>query len=358
MDLSAGRREKTRHLQSLVPLLAARPDIKLLLACRENSVLSELAEKHKLDTIICKSGSGALMTRLKLGWRLRKPSEPWLLQCFDQQALALAMRVAAKKNHLNIIYSALRPEGVNSKRVTDNLHLVGAVIADTRHIADIMVSHGFLQSTIFVIPSCIDISSYPARRPRDDGRIIFACSDPLEENRGYEQLLQGMAYLYGYENMPPWEVRIAAEGPMFEAFLEKARELHVDSRLAIFGGMNGPDILRDCEIMITPANKNDGASLSIKEGWAAGLAVICSDLSSNRELVTDGKNGLLFQNDNPADLADKMHKLAKDADRRAALAESGRASLADYNCERILQGHLILYNKILGQEANLGSLKI
>lgn len=354
MDLGAERREKTQHLQILIPRLAVRQDIKLLLFCRADSTLSGLAGEHGLEAINCKNArAGGLFARLRLGWRLRKPGEPWLMQCFDQESLGLAMRVAAKKNHLNIIYSMLRPESIIDKKITENLHLVGAVAAATEQIAESVVSQGFQRSSVFVFPGCIDASAYPARRPHGEGRVIFACSDTLEEDRGYDQLLQGMAALYRHENMPPWELRIAGGGPMFETFLEKAKELNVDSRLAIFGGFNGPDILRDCDVMIAPANRDDGSSLSIKEAWAAGLALICSDLASHREMVTDGKNGLLFQNGNPVDLAAKMYKLSTDPDLRAALEKAGRASLAGYTCENMLQKHLELYQNMLGQPAGL-----
>lgn len=359
MALGAERREKNQHLQNLVSRLATRPGITLTVACLENSFLADLAAKYNLEVISCKSGGfGWLRSRMKLNWRLRNPSSPQLIQCFDQKSLALATQVAAKKDHLNIIYSALLPEAITDKQILENIHLVGAVVADTKEISDIVASHGFLRSSIFIIPGCIDAGLYAERRPRKDGRVIFACGDPLEEGRGYDQLLQGLAYLYGYEEMPSWELRIASGGPMFDSFLAKAAELHVDSRLAIFGGFHGPDILRDCDIMVCPSGEGMGSSLSVKEGWAAGLAVVCSDVKANQELVQNGKNGLMFQNQNADDLASKMYTLAKDSALRDSMAESGKACIKEYSCDALLHKHMALYQKILGQEAKLDSLDI
>lgn len=359
MDFSAERREKDGHLRNLILRLAGRPGVKLLLVSLEGSFLERLAREVGLESIACKNTpTGRVACRIKLNWRLRKADTHWLLNCFDQKSLELATQVAAKKDHLNIIFSALQPEPVSEKKILDQIHLIGAVIADTKEIADILAPCGFLPSSIFVVPSCIDPAEYLERRERLDKRAVFACSDTLEHGRGYDQLLEGLAMLYGYEDMPAWEVRIASGGPMFEEFLQKAADLNVLSRLAVFGGFPGPEILRDCDVMIAPASRSDGSSMSIKEGWASGLAVLCSDTAAHKELVAHGENGLLFQNGNPAQLAELMHSLAKDAPRRKALAQAGMVSLKEYSCESMLHQHLAVYQKFLGQEAKLDSLDI
>lgn len=354
MDFGPRRHEKTQHFNNLVPRLAVRPGVKLLLVSGADSALAEIAGANKLDFISCNSNGkvAELVLRLKLNWRLRKAENQALLHCFDQKSLALATRIAAKKDHLNIIYSALRPEPIIDKQIIENIHLIGAVIAGTKEIASQTVTYGFLQSSVFVIPDALDSAPYMPRRQRNDGRIIFACSDPLEPGRGYTQLLQALAYLYGYQDMPQWEVRLARSGPMFEEFLEKAAEMNVVSRLGIFGGFPATEILQDCDALISPAELPEGSSISVKEGWASGLPVICSDISSHGELVRHGQNGLLYQNNNPADLADKMFTLAKNAELRASLAQNGSDSLNNYSCEILLNSHVALYRKTLGlQEA-------
>lgn len=359
MDLGTEKREKTQHLQNIVSGLAGRPGVRLIVVCQDGSMLASYAKEKGLEAIVGKPGKlGGLLFRLRLHWRLRKPDEPWLLHCHDEKSFVLAIQIANKKEHLNIIYSALLPEPVTNKRILDNIHLVSAVIAGTKEIADVMSSCGFLPSSLFVIPGCVDAAQYKTRQDRNDSRVVFACSDSLDSERGYDQLLQALAYLYGYDNMPPWELRITSGGPMFETLLERAHELHVDSRLSIFGGLNGPDILSNCDLMIAPADYGEGSSLTIKEGWASGMPVICSDIPAHRELVQNGLNGVLFQNKNPADLAEKMQQLALNPVLRTRLSEAGSASLKHYSCEAMLHKHMALYNKILGQEQRLDSLDI
>ncbi len=62
----------------------------------------------------------------------------------------------------------------------------------------------------------------------------------------------------------------------------------------------------------------------VVEAMAAGRAVIASDLGGPREVVTDGVDGLLCPPDDPAALAERLVRLARDPELRAAL---GRAAV-------------------------------
>lgn len=362
MDLGDAGREKSRHMHDLVVRLAAREGVRLVLACQSGSPLAALAREKGIELVSCSaSGAGALASRLKLNWRLRKPENPWIINAFDQKALSLAIKVAAKKDHVNIVYSALRPEAFMDKLILENIHLVSAVTAETKHIAEHMVPYGFLKSSIFIIPSGIDPDIYEQRCQRSGelaGRVLFACADPLEEGRGYEELADGLAALYAHDGLPPWELRIAASGPLFEAFLAKAQELNADSRLGIFGGVAPELILPGCDVLIDPSLESTGSSLSIKEGWAMGLAVICSDSAANRELVEHGENALIFEGGNAADLAEKMAELAQNPALREALARGGQSALIEHSSDKTAQAHLALYAKILGQDAKINALNI
>jgi glycosyltransferase involved in cell wall biosynthesis len=70
---------------------------------------------------------------------------------------------------------------------------------------------------------------------------------------------------------------------------------------------------------------NDGTSISLLEAMACGLPVIVVDAPGNREWVMPGKNGWLFEVDNPKALATAM--LAA-LDRSAAISQMREANLA------------------------------
>ena len=56
----------------------------------------------------------------------------------------------------------------------------------------------------------------------------------------------------------------------------------------------------------------DGTSLSLLEAMSCGLPIIVTDIPSNREWITNGKNGFLVQRKDPKVLSDKIIQLLKD----------------------------------------------
>lgn len=360
MTLGGAQREKKLHMHELVLRLALREDVKLVVASSPNSPLAALAREKGIEFISCHaSGAGALASRLKLLWRLRKPETPWIIHAFDQDALSLGIKVASKKGHINIVYSAFKPELFREKQILENIHLINAVVTETKHTAEHITPYGFIRSSIFVIPSGINPDLYQQRfsRPeKPDDCVLFASSAPLEEGRGYEELAEGLAALYAHDDLPRWEFRIAASGPLFDSFLAKAEALNADARLGIFDEALAQQILPDCDIFIDPALESTSSSLNIKEGWAMGLPVICSDSSANRELVEHGKNALLFEGGNAADLAAKMAQLAKNPILREELARGGQDALPQHSLDKVAQAHLALYTKIIGENTKLAAL--
>ena len=73
----------------------------------------------------------------------------------------------------------------------------------------------------------------------------------------------------------------------------------------------------------------DGIPNVLMEAMACGLPVVTTGVSGITELVRDGENGLIVEPDRPVDLADALHRLVKDPELAAHLAEEGRRTVAD-----------------------------
>jgi len=65
----------------------------------------------------------------------------------------------------------------------------------------------------------------------------------------------------------------------------------------------------------------DTTSVSLLEAMACGLAPIVTDVSGNREWITNGENGLLFPPKNPTVLAEKAIQLIKNEDLRKSFGK-------------------------------------
>lgn len=69
-------------------------------------------------------------------------------------------------------------------------------------------------------------------------------------------------------------------------------------------------------------SRSEGFSLALLEAAAAKLPLIASNIPGNDEFIEDGKNGLLFEVENPNQLVEKINKLAEDKALVKQLAEN------------------------------------
>jgi glycosyltransferase involved in cell wall biosynthesis len=87
------------------------------------------------------------------------------------------------------------------------------------------------------------------------------------------------------------------------------------------------------------------------EAMALGLPVIASDIPGPREIVVDGRTGLLFEPGNAKALAEALERLAGDPDTRSEYGSRGRALLEaeGLTAERSANAHVELYREVLAK---------
>lgn len=103
-----------------------------------------------------------------------------------------------------------------------------------------------------------------------------------------------------------------------------ARELGIESRV-IFTDFRQdvPDLLRALDIYCLPSLW-EGLPIGVLEAMAMGKAVVATAIDGTREIIENGRNGLLIPPCAPAALAAAIGKLAGDATLRQALGAQAR----------------------------------
>lgn len=248
-------------------------------------------------------------------------------------------------SHLRLVHSrrVSYPLGGSLRRGKyARAHAIACVSAE---IADTVAAAGIPREKLHVIHSGIDPTLYAPKRPRTDGRIVFGMVGALTPQKGHSVLLAAMAALQGAlgAGLPPWEVRVAGSGPLFDAILAEAKTLGVAERLALLGWQDSKVILPHCDVLVVPSVDGEGSSGTIKEGWVVGLPVVASDLASNLELVRDGVNGLVFPSGNGMELAACMARVVRDQVLHDRIVAGGTASVATVTDARMAHAYKQLY---------------
>ena len=79
-----------------------------------------------------------------------------------------------------------------------------------------------------------------------------------------------------------------------------------------------PELLNIFDMFCLPSI-HEGMPLSILEAMACKNTVIVSNVMGINEIINDNRNGMLFENDNENDLANKIEKMLIDQDLKEKL---------------------------------------
>ena len=142
-----------------------------------------------------------------------------------------------------------------------------------------------------------------------------------------------------------WKLVIVGDGidrPIYERIVAK-REI---PGVFFEGRQNSlPYYIKSSIFMMTSAY--EGFPMSILETLQCGCVPIAFDtFSAIRDLIEDGTNGYIVENDHFDDYVEKLHFLMKNEDVRAQMAENGMQSVQRYSVDNIMKQWYDLFEKL------------
>jgi glycosyltransferase involved in cell wall biosynthesis len=123
-----------------------------------------------------------------------------------------------------------------------------------------------------------------------------------------------------------------------------AADLGVGDNIIFAGSRNDVySILAGSDVFLN-TSASEGLSNSIMEAMRAGLPVVASDVAGNRELISHGENGLLFEPGNAQHLAEEIVFLLKDPDASLRMGKNSRQVVEDqYSISTAIKKHENIY---------------
>jgi glycosyltransferase involved in cell wall biosynthesis len=129
---------------------------------------------------------------------------------------------------------------------------------------------------------------------------------------------------------------------------QRAWELGVAGSVRFLGFLPYWDFvenLNSCDIVCIPS-RNEPFGMVLLEAWAAGKAVVASDMGGLAENIDDGINGLKV-GPQPASIADGLIRLLDDPDLSERLAREGRVKLDQFTWQESAARLIRVYDKAL-----------
>jgi glycosyltransferase involved in cell wall biosynthesis len=147
-----------------------------------------------------------------------------------------------------------------------------------------------------------------------------------------------------------WEapLKIVGDGPMEAQAAELASQI---KSVEVLGRRSREDVLalmRDASVLVLPSSWYEGFPVVLAEAYAAGLPVIASGHGSLRELLDDGRTGLIFRPGDAEDLAAKAMWALTHPRQLAEMRLQARAEfVAKYTAERNYSALMKIYERAI-----------
>jgi colanic acid/amylovoran biosynthesis glycosyltransferase len=192
---------------------------------------------------------------------------------------------------------------------------------------------------------CDFASPHEARGPSPE-RLEILTVAALREFKGLRYALEAAKALLR-QDVTNFRWRLVGDGPLRASLTLRLRELGLTQHVQLVGAIPNDKLLEmyarhDIDIFIMTsatdrAGQTEGIAHALKEAMAYGLPVIATDTGSTRELVIDGKTGLLVPEKDPEAIAKALEYFIRNPEARREYGARGREYVeSDYNLSRIL----------------------
>jgi phosphatidyl-myo-inositol alpha-mannosyltransferase len=105
--------------------------------------------------------------------------------------------------------------------------------------------------------------------------------------------------------------------------------------------------LRRADVLCAPSLGGESFGMVLTEAFSAGTPVVASDIAGYRDVVRDGRDGLLTPRGDPQALAEALRLLALDPGRRAQMAAAARERAERFAWPRVAADVLEVYEQAL-----------
>jgi glycosyltransferase involved in cell wall biosynthesis len=275
--------------------------------------------------------------------RLVRSLSPRVVVCHGQRAYRLM--AAAVDPETALVACLHKPKfDVDLRRTT--------YICVSPHLAELVLTAGAPAERVHVVLNTVRWRPLPpeGRRPPERTRPLVVSAGRLHLKKGFDLLMRATARLR--DTGLHFDVVIAGEGPERPALQALIGGLGLEDRVRLPGWVEDvPSFLAGADLFAMPSHQ-EGRPLVLLEAMAAGLPIVASDIDGIREVLPNGRLGVLTPADDEAALADAIALLLGDPARAAALGEAAHEAVrTEHSMDQLEQRLSVVLDPLLAAAA-------
>lgn len=153
------------------------------------------------------------------------------------------------------------------------------------------------------------------------------------------------------QNDPSIKLVLVGGGPLKDQLKEFIRKKNLEEKVIFCGIRYDVDkILSSFDIFVLPSY-TEGSSIALLEAMASARAIICSDIPTNREVITHNQEALLVDPYDEEDLKKAIEALAGNDILRSKLGHNANLKAKQYDEEIIFTYLLLQYKRLISKKS-------
>lgn len=249
-------------------------------------------------------------------------------------------------------FDELRGEGLRKRFLKKILaKFVDKIITMTDDLGaylcnDLSISPGKVRT----IYNGVDREKFFDRRDKDaikralglEDRTVVGSVGRLDKIKNYELLLRSLKDVM--EELADVTCLLVGDGPERENLERLSEELGISRDVTFLGyRKDTARLLNALDIFVLPSFM-EGLSNTVLEAMSCGVPTVVSDVGGNREIITDGINGCLFESNSRAKLTRAITSLLRDEDKLDRIRKNALETVSKrYDMGRMLRTYEELY---------------
>lgn len=258
--------------------------------------------------------------------------QPDIISVCDDGLKGLYVPLWIKKGNAGLIYERHASMRLNHSKVQSLLMKLGGLMYDKVVVLTQYNLTEWLGNNQIVIPN--PISFLPQEKATlKDKRII--CVGSISHNKGYDLLIEAWNRIV--KDCPGWKIDIFGRGDIAK-YQKMIDDYHLQDSICFCGPTDQvqEEMLRS-SFLVLPS-RSEGFGMVLIEAMACGLPCVAFDCPCGpRDIVLDGKNGLLVPPENAVLLAESMKKMIQNSALLEEMATFAPLSVSKYEIASVAQ---------------------
>jgi glycosyltransferase involved in cell wall biosynthesis len=178
-----------------------------------------------------------------------------------------------------------------------------------------------------------------------DGDLVLGLVATFRPEKNHEALVQAVADLR--KDGVPAKAILVGDGPTRQTVEDYAAALRVKQHVVFAGEQADVKSFIAASDVGILCSRTETLPLAALEFTAMGVPMVMSRLGGTAEIVSDGENGLLFDLDQPHDLAKQLTKLTS-KEVRMQMGSRAREAAQQFSFERMVESYIALAMELHG----------